>query len=336
MPRSPRTPHIRFTIRCGKPAIAQRADRGVRPYGCEREIFRFVRIRAFFYGGWFTITSRLGAREGLVLMMTCGSAGARVVLIPVDELRPNPAQPRGVFEPEGLQALADSIWQYGVLQPLSVRMTADGPELIAGERRLRAAKLAGLREVPCLLARSSEEESALLALVENLQRRDLHYLEEAAAIARLISSYGLSQEQAAERLGKSQSAIANKLRLLRLSPDCVRLLREHDLSERHARALLRLTDEEDRLKALQVIAARGYNVAQSEAYIDELLKLKQKTPPPRLPTYIVKDVRIFLNTIRHSLGLMQRAGVEADMQREDTDDGILLTIRIPKRAKEAG
>ena len=166
--------------------------------------------------------------------------------------------------------------------------------------------------------------------------RDLHYLEEAAAIARLIATYGLSQEQAAERLGKSQSAIANKLRLLRLSPDCVRLLREHDLSERHARALLRLTDEEDRLKALQVIAARGYNVAQSEAYIEELLKLKQKTPPPRLPTYIVKDVRIFLNTIRHSLGLMQRAGVEADMQREDTDDGILLTIRIPKRAKEAG
>ena len=144
------------------------------------------------------------------------------------------------------------------------------------------------------------------------------------------------REQAAERLGKSQSAIANKLRLLRLSPDCVRLLREHDLSERHARALLRLTDEEDRLKALQVIAARGYNVAQSEAYIEELLKLKQKTPPPRLPTYIVKDVRIFLNTIRHSLGLMQRAGVQADMQREDTDDGILLTIRIPKRAKEAG
>ena len=237
---------------------------------------------------------------------------------------------------EGVLKMERSIRRYGILQPLTVRRTDEGYELIAGERRLRAAKLAGLREVPCLLARSSEEESALLALIENLQRRDLHYLEEAAAIARLIATYGLSQEQAAERLGKSQSAIANKLRLLRLSPDCVRLLREHDLSERHARALLRLTDEEDRLKALQVIAARGYNVAQSEAYIEELLKLKQKTPPPRLPTYIVKDVRIFLNTIRHSLGLMQRAGVEADMQREDTDDGILLTIRIPKRAKEAG
>ena len=253
----------------------------------------------------------------------------RVLDLPIDALRPNPNQPRIEFDEASLRSLSDSIRRYGILQPLTY-------ELIAGERRLRAAKLAGLREVPCLLARSSEEESALLALIENLQRRDLHYLEEAAAIARLIATYGLSQEQAAERLGKSQSAIANKLRLLRLSPDCVRLLREHDLSERHARALLRLTDEEDRLKALQVIAARGYNVAQSEAYIEELLKLKQKTPPPRLPTYIVKDVRIFLNTIRHSLGLMQRAGVEADMQREDTDDGILLTIRIPKRAKEAG
>lgn len=260
----------------------------------------------------------------------------RVLYLPTDALHPNPHQPRRDFDEGALRELSESIRRYGILQPLTVRRTENGYELIAGERRLRAAKLAGLREVPCLLARSSEEESALLALIENLQRRDLHYLEEAAAIAQLIAAYGLSQEQAAERLGKSQSAIANKLRLLRLSPDCVRLLREHDLSERHARALLRLTDEEDRLKALQVIAARGYNVAQSEAYIEELLKLKQKTPPPRLPTYIVKDVRIFLNTIRHSLGLMQRAGVEADMQREDTDDGILLTIRIPKRAKEAG
>lgn len=236
----------------------------------------------------------------------------RVLDLPIDALRPNPNQPRIEFDEASLRSLSDSIRRYGILQPLTVRRTDESYELIAGERRLRAAKLAGLREVPCLLARSSEEESALLALIENLQRRDLHYLEEAAAIARLIATYGLSQEQAAERLGKSQSAIANKLRLLRL------------------------TDEEDRLKALQVIAARGYNVAQSEAYIEELLKLKQKTPPPRLPTYIVKDVRIFLNTIRHSLGLMQRAGVEADMQREDTDDGILLTIRIPKRAKEGG
>ena len=255
----------------------------------------------------------------------------RVLELSVDALRPNPNQPRVEFDEDSLRALSDSIRRYGILQPLTVRRTDEGYELIAGERRLRAAKLAGLREVPCLLARSSEEESALLALVENLQRRDLHYLEEAAAIARLISSYGLSQEQAAEKLGKSQSAVANKLRLLRLSPDCTRLLRAHDLSERHARALLRLADEEDRLHALQTIIRRGYNVAQSEALIEEMLKRKQTSP--RLPTYVVKDVRIFLNTIRHSLGLMQRAGVEADMQREDTEENILLTIRIPKCAK---
>ena len=245
----------------------------------------------------------------------------RVLELSVDALRPNPNQPRVEFDEDSLRALSDSIRRYGILQPLTVRRTDEGYELIAGERRLRAAKLAGLREVPCLLARSSEEESALLALVENLQRRDLHYLEEAAAIARLISSYGLSQEQAAEKLGKSQSAVANKLRLLRA----------HDLSERHARALLRLADEEDRLHALQTIIRRGCNVAQSEALIEEMLKRKQTSP--RLPTYVVKDVRIFLNTIRHSLGLMQRAGVEADMQREDTEENILLTIRIPKCAK---
>ena len=260
----------------------------------------------------------------------------KVLWLPAAEIRPNPMQPRRTFEETGLRELAESIRRHGILQPLTVRRTAAGWELVAGERRLRAAVLAGLETVPCLEAEVDGRASALLALVENLQRKDLHYLEEAEAIAAFLHQTGMTQEAVAAQLGMSPSALANKLRLLRLSPDCVSLLREHDLSERHARALLRLTDEEDRLKALQVIAARGYNVAQSEAYIEELLKLKQKTPPPRLPTYIVKDVRIFLNTIRHSLGLMQRAGVEADMQREDTDDGILLTIRIPKRAKEAG
>ena len=232
----------------------------------------------------------------------------RVFYLPVDSLRPNPNQPRRYFEEDALRELSESILRYGILQPLTVRRGESGYELIAGERRLRAAKLAGLREVPCLLARSDEEESALLALIENLQRSDLHYFEEAAAIARLIAAYGLSQEQAAERLGRSQSAVANKLRLLRLA------------------------DEEQRVQALQVITARGYNVAQSEAYIDQLLKTAQKTPM-RAPTYVIKDVRIFLNTIRRSVGLMQRAGVAANVCREDTESEILLTIRIPRQAK---
>ena len=229
--------------------------------------------------------------------------GRRVLYLSVDAIRANPDQPRKYFEPEALRELAESIRRYGILQPLTVRHGEDGYELIAGERRLRAAKLAGLREVPCLAVRSDEEESALLSLIENLQRQDLHYMEEAAAIAKLIAVYGLSQEQAAERLGKSQSAVANKLRLLRLSPACV---------------------------ALRVIVERGCNVAQAEAYIESVLQRAAVTPPRRRPTFIVKDVRLFLNTIRRSMGIMQRAGVDAACEREDTDEEIRLTIRIPR------
>jgi len=255
----------------------------------------------------------------------------RVVYLSVDKLRPNPAQPRRYFDEASLEELSRSILRYGILQPLTVRRTPQGYELIAGERRLRAARLAGLREVPCLLARADEEDSPLLALIENLQRRDLHWFEEASAIAKLISSYGLSQEQAAEKLGKSQSAVANKLRLLRLSPDCVALLRDNALSERHARALLRLEDDEARLAAAREIVRRGWNVAQTEAYIDALLRRRASEPPAKQPSYIIKDVRIFLNSIHRQLGIMQRSGVNAAMEREDTEDEIRMTIRIPKK-----
>lgn len=259
----------------------------------------------------------------------------RVFYLNVDQILPNPSQPRRYFDEASLSELSRSILRYGIIQPLTVRRGTQGYELIAGERRLRAARLAGLREVPCLLARADEEDSPLLALIENLQRRDLHWFEEASAIAKLISVYGLSQEQAAEKLGKSQSAVANKLRLLRLSPDCVALLREHDLSERHARALLRLDDSETRLAAVREIVARGYNVAQTEAYIDALLRNAAITPPPSRPNYIIKDVRIFLNSIHRQLGIMQRAGVDAAVEREDTDDEIRMTIRIPRCSAEA-
>ena len=255
----------------------------------------------------------------------------RVLYLSVNELRANPNQPRQYFEPEALRELAESIRRYGVLQPLTVRRSEEGYELIAGERRLRAARLAGLHEVPCLVARSDEEESALLALIENLQRSDLHYFEEAAAIAKLITAYGLSQEQAAEKLGKSQSAVANKLRLLRLSPECAALLCEYGLSERHARALLRLSDEGERLAALRVITERGYNVAQTEEYVERLVNRMGGTPPQRRPGYVIKDVRLFLNTIHRGVGIMQRAGVDAVCEREDAEDEIRLTIRIPKQ-----
>ena len=255
----------------------------------------------------------------------------RLLEIPVEKIVPNPNQPRVTFDDDTIAELAQSISQVGLIQPLVVRRSGSGYELVAGERRLRACKSLGMETVTCIVEDSMQEESsAMVALIENLQREDLHYMEEAAAIAKLIAVYGLSQEQAAERLGKSQSAVANKLRLLRLSPACVTLLREGGLSERHARALLRLSDENERLAALRVIVERGCNVAQAEAYIESVLQRAAVTPPRRRPTFIVKDVRLFLNTIRRSMGIMQRAGVDAACEREDTDEEIRLTIRIPR------
>ena len=256
----------------------------------------------------------------------------RVQYIPLGRIRPNPQQPRRSVDEEGLAELAASIRSCGILQPLTVRRAGEGYELVAGERRLRAARIAGLREVPCLVAQVGEEDSALLALMENLQRRDLDCWEEAQAIARLISRYGLSQEEAARRLGRAQPTVANKLRLLRLPEDVRALLRENGLTERHARALLRLQDPEVQRRAAGDMVRRGMNVAQAEAYVEKLLQSAQVTPPRGRSTYIIKDVRLFLNSVDRGLHLMRQAGVDAGWDRQDTDREILLTIRIPKRA----
>lgn len=256
----------------------------------------------------------------------------RVQYIPLGRIRPNPQQPRRSFDEEGLAELAASIRSCGILQPLTVRRAGEGYELVAGERRLRAARIAGLREVPCLVAQVGEEDSALLALMENLQRRDLDCWEEAQAIARMISRYGLSQEEAARRLGRAQPTVANKLRLLRLPEDVRALLRENGLTERHARALLRLQDPEVQRRAAGDMVRRGMNVAQAEAYVEKLLQSAQVTPPRGRSTYIIKDVRLFLNSVDRGLHLMRQAGVDAGWNRQDTDREILLTIRIPKRA----
>ena len=257
---------------------------------------------------------------------------SRVQYLPVDKIRPNPQQPRREFNAEALRELSDSIRIYGILQPLTVRRSSDGYELVAGERRLRAAILAGLHQVPCLLAQVGEEDAGLLALIENLQRRDLDCFEEADAIARLICRYGLSQEQAAQKLGKSQSAVANKLRLLRLTEEERSVILKNGLTERHARALLRLTDEEQRRQALQTIVSRGMNVAKSEELVEGMLQNNGLTPPKRRQNYIIKDVRLFLNSVHHSLEVMRQAGVSADMGRQDTEEAIILTIRIPRAA----
>lgn len=247
----------------------------------------------------------------------------RVVFLPPKGIRANPAQPRQMFGQEGLSELAESIRQHGILQPLSVRRVDGGYELVAGERRLRAAMLAGLTEVPCILMQMDRRESALAALVENLQRQDLDYIEEAGGIRRLMELGELSQEQAARLLGKSQSAIANKLRLLRHSQPVLDALRRENLTERHARALLKLPQEQLRLAAIAEISRCGMSVAQAEKYILSLLRDKPE-PPARA------NVGAFLNSLTQSLSRMQSSGIPAVSERRETDSQIVLTITIPK------
>ena len=247
----------------------------------------------------------------------------RVLFLPARLIRPNPAQPRKIFREEPLEELAESIRQHGILQPLSVRRVGQGYELIAGERRLRAARMAGLGEIPCIVMQMDDKESALTAMVENLQRQDLDFVEEARGISLLMQQWDLSQEQAARLLGKSQSALANKLRLLRHSPQVLAALREAGLTERHGRALLKLPTEEGKLGAIAQIARQGMNVAKAEKYIQELLTQEDK-PEIRV------NVGSFLNNLNQSLARIQRSGVPAVSERRETEDRIVLTITIPK------
>lgn len=247
----------------------------------------------------------------------------RVVFLPFRSIRPNPAQPRKFFREEALTELADSIRQHGILQPLTVRRVNGNYELIAGERRLRAAQMAGLTEIPCIVMSMDERESGMAAMIENLQRQDLDFIEEAQGISRLMQDWSMSQEQAARLLGKSQSAVANKLRLLRHSDPVLELLRQNALTERHARALLKLPTETSKLAAIAVIARQGMSVAATEKYIDSLLAEKQPQKPRVNPD-------TFLNAIVHSLQRLQQSGVEAVSQRVETASQIVVTITIPK------
>jgi len=247
----------------------------------------------------------------------------RVVFLPVRSIRPNPAQPRKIFREEALDELADSIRQHGILQPLSVRRQGNSYELISGERRLRAAQLAGITDVPCILMSMDDKASSLAALVENLQRQDLDFIEEAMGIRRLVQQHSMSQEQAARLLGKSQSAVANKLRLLRHSDAVLSAIRESGLTERHARALLKLRGEEESLAAIAQIVRQNMSVARAEAYIDSLLTKKEEKAEKA-------NVGAFLNTLTQTLQKIQLSGIAAVSERRETESQIVLTITIPK------
>ncbi len=248
----------------------------------------------------------------------------RVVFLPARAIKPNPAQPRKVFDETALTELRDSIRLHGVIQPLSVRRVGAGYELIAGERRLRAAQAAGLTEIPCIVMSMDDAESGVVALVENLQRQDLDFVEEALGISQLIKLQHLSQEQAARMLGKSQSAVANKLRLLRHSSEVLRAIREAGLTERHARALLRLKTEPEKMAAIATISSLGMSVSRTEQYIENLLSGDKKGPPSRV------NLGGFLNNLSQSLARIQSAGIPAISERRETESQIVLTITIPK------
>lgn len=270
-----------------------------------------------------------------VLSLVSGREERSLRRIRVSDIARNPNQPRKYFDPEAIAQLAESIRQYGVLNPLTVRRSPSGGyELVAGERRLRAARVVGLNEVPCLVIAADNEDSSAIALVENLQRRDLDFFEEAYGFKRLIDQYGLTQEEAARKVGKTQSAVANKLRLLRLSQKNMELIRSANLTERHARCLLRLDSEDERINATNYIIEHDLNVSRSEQYIEELLKEREReTELPaqqeRKVVRLIKDVRFFLNTLNRAVGVMVDSGIGATVQQQDSEDGLTLTIVIP-------
>ena len=252
----------------------------------------------------------------------------QVLLIPNDQIYPNPNQPRQVFDQEELVNLAISIRMNGILQPITVRQTDKGYELVSGERRLRASKLAGLISIPCIVVDVNNMKSAVFALIENLQRQNLNYFEEAIAIERLMSEYGLSQEDAARRLGKAPSTVSNKLRLLSLPEEARNKLMENGLTERHARALLKL-EKDEVMEVLDKIIDKKLNVTQTDELIEEMIDKKES--PKRQTKRMFSDVKIFLNTINSAVDTMKKSGIGADIKREDTGESYIYRIEIPKK-----
>lgn len=255
--------------------------------------------------------------------------GGQIILIPQEDIYPNPNQPRSRFDFDELEGLAQSIRQNGIIQPIAVRVNASGNyELISGERRLRASRLVGISLIPCIIMEASDEKSALFALIENMQRSDLGFFEEASAIEKLIVDFNMSRDDVCRKLGKAAPTISNKLRLLKL-PDDVRLkITQEGLTERHARALLRLPTRAQLDRALSIISDKRLNVAESEKLIDQMLSADKSRKKPTVKLF--KDVRIFVNTLNHAVDTMRRAGIEADSAKSETDEYIEYIVRIPK------
>lgn len=255
--------------------------------------------------------------------------------IQIDCIRPNPYQPRKKFDKGHLEELCDSIKTYGVLQPINVRkISRDTYELVSGERRLRASVMAGLTEIPAIEVDIDDNDSAVIALIENLQREDLSYMEEAEGYNNLISEHNFTQEELAQKIGKSQSTIANKIRLLKLSPMVKKILADNNLTERHARSLLKLHDEQLQLKVLKHVCDKGLNVKRTEDLVERAIERYTRNGQKggdRKLTKSIKDIRIFVNTIRQAVDLMKNSGVNAKAAQFDRGEYIEFVVRVPKK-----
>ncbi len=267
------------------------------------------------------------------------STTKEVLYLGITKIIPNPDQPRKHFDGDSLKELAMSIKEYGVLQPLTVRYSRGKYLLIAGERRLRASKIAGLKYVPTIIINLDDEKSAVLALIENLQRQDLNYIEEAFGYYKLLKEYNITQENLAKKVGKNQSTIANKLRLLKLTDKVKIFLLQNDLTERHGRAILKIENEEEQLTILNKVVKNDLNVKKTEDLVQKFLEKSQNTEKKKNEykvKRIIKDIRIFTNTINQAVDIMKESGVDTDYIINETDDGykIVIDVNYKKEVKK--
>lgn len=255
--------------------------------------------------------------------------------IPADKIFPNPNQPRKTFDEASLYELAASVKEHGILQPITVRKKEDDRyEIVAGERRYRAAELVGLKDIPCIIRSYSDEQAYVLSVIENIQRNNLTYFEEALSYERLISEFCFTQEKLAKRLGKTQSAVANKLRLLKIEPSLRSYFTDNNLTERHARCVLKLEDTAQRERAIKEIIAGNLNVAQTEALILSLTEVKKKeekiNEKGKRCVKLFKDMRIFQSTMNHTIDVIKKAGLPVVSDKKETDSFIEYVIRVNK------